>query len=327
MAGGKIRHWKHGWIPISPEAKAFVAGRGPRPVSTDVHPPKAALERAKARQAAWKAQQDAKKAREASATDVKSTQSGSFRFTTVDGYPDVVFKEVLELDRRPPEQYREVAKVATKVLAKYPRAEREPLHIGFSNELMPSTMADTANDYPNKIRLNVDMWDDPGGVATKMVQMRENHFGLTAEADNVEQFRANVLTHEIGHVLHMRDLHEMQNVPMSKAGNPEWGAIEGFAQEPVTPRSMGYSQMVGSMPADFPDIDADVPRWQADNLDRRSTYATTNPFEFFAEAFLDGTINGDKASESGKRAVQVAAQQFGPGSPSVRERLYGKAAS
>jgi hypothetical protein len=33
MAGGKIRHWKHGWIPVSPEAKAFVAGRGPRPVT------------------------------------------------------------------------------------------------------------------------------------------------------------------------------------------------------------------------------------------------------------------------------------------------------
>jgi hypothetical protein len=31
MAGGKVRHWKHGWIPVSPEAKAFVAGKGPKP--------------------------------------------------------------------------------------------------------------------------------------------------------------------------------------------------------------------------------------------------------------------------------------------------------
>jgi len=31
VAAGKIHHWKHGWIPISPEAKAFVAGKGPRP--------------------------------------------------------------------------------------------------------------------------------------------------------------------------------------------------------------------------------------------------------------------------------------------------------
>lgn len=26
-----VQHWKHGWIPISPEAKAFVAGKGPNP--------------------------------------------------------------------------------------------------------------------------------------------------------------------------------------------------------------------------------------------------------------------------------------------------------
>lgn len=28
---GKVRHWKHGWIPISPEAKAYVAHRGKNP--------------------------------------------------------------------------------------------------------------------------------------------------------------------------------------------------------------------------------------------------------------------------------------------------------
>lgn len=33
MAKGRVHHWKHGWIPISPEAKAYVAGgsKGPRP--------------------------------------------------------------------------------------------------------------------------------------------------------------------------------------------------------------------------------------------------------------------------------------------------------
>jgi len=34
MAAGRVYHWKHGWIPVSPEAKAFRAGRGPNP--TDV---------------------------------------------------------------------------------------------------------------------------------------------------------------------------------------------------------------------------------------------------------------------------------------------------
>ena len=34
MVAGRIRHWKHGWIPVSPEAKAYAAGRGPRPVTS-----------------------------------------------------------------------------------------------------------------------------------------------------------------------------------------------------------------------------------------------------------------------------------------------------
>lgn len=33
MPTGRVRHWKHGWIPVSAEAKAFVAGTGPRPVT------------------------------------------------------------------------------------------------------------------------------------------------------------------------------------------------------------------------------------------------------------------------------------------------------
>jgi hypothetical protein len=340
MAGGKIRHWKHGWIPISPEAKAFVAGRGPRPVSTDVHPPKAALERAKARQAAWKAQQAAKRAREASATDVKSTNSGSFRITRVDGYPDVHFKEVLELDRRPPEQYREVAKTVTDVLKPYPRATSYlDVEVGFSNELPGSVMADTNDAGVHKIRVNVNMWDRPGDTMAKAEAMRERNFGMTGQAGDLEQFRRNVITHEVGHLIHMRDEDEAHKI----AGSPDVkGAIEQFAQEPVTPRQMGYQDGQGQL-RNFPDadyfpqprnpdinkdvLDQQVPRWMADSLGRRSAYALSNQFEFFAEAFLDGTINGDKASESGKRAVQIAAQQFGPGSPSVRERLYGKAAS
>jgi hypothetical protein len=33
MVGGKIQHWKHGWIPITPEAKAYLAGLAPSPTS------------------------------------------------------------------------------------------------------------------------------------------------------------------------------------------------------------------------------------------------------------------------------------------------------
>lgn len=29
----RVQHWKHGWIPVSPEAKAYAEGRGPKPLS------------------------------------------------------------------------------------------------------------------------------------------------------------------------------------------------------------------------------------------------------------------------------------------------------
>lgn len=31
MAAGKLFHWKHGWVPVSAQAKAFAAGKGPKP--------------------------------------------------------------------------------------------------------------------------------------------------------------------------------------------------------------------------------------------------------------------------------------------------------
>jgi hypothetical protein len=39
--GGKIQHWKHGWIPLTPEARAFAAGLGPNPTA---EPARKALE-------------------------------------------------------------------------------------------------------------------------------------------------------------------------------------------------------------------------------------------------------------------------------------------
>lgn len=328
MVAGKIRHWKHGWIPISPEAKAYVAGKGPRPVTGTDPDLDAALKRSKARQAAWKHLQEQRGKVEA-ASGIKSQRVGGFRLTTVDGYPEVYFQEVLELDKRPPEQYREVAQIVHDALKPYPRAVKtNPVEIGFSNELMPSVMADTNNGKPHKIRVNVDMWDRPALTMQKAIGMRESHFGMTGEADDIEQFRKNVITHELGHELHMRDLDEMSSVPMSQAGDPHWGAIEQFTQEPVTLREMGITHIDGGG-EDYEGgpLDQQHERWEVDSLHGQSAYATTNNFEFFAEAFLDGTIHGDKATESGKRAVAIARKVFGPGSPTVRERLYGKEAA
>jgi hypothetical protein len=38
MARNRVQHWKHGWIPVSPEAKAYMAGRGPKPIGRNWSP-------------------------------------------------------------------------------------------------------------------------------------------------------------------------------------------------------------------------------------------------------------------------------------------------
>lgn len=52
-------------------------------------------------------------------------------------------------------------------------------------------------------------------------------------------------------------------------------------------------------------------RWQQDDLNGRSQYATTNVQEFIAEAFTDGYLNWDKASESGKFIYGLMQRAFG----------------
>lgn len=273
--------------------------------------PGEALKRSQARQAQWKHLEE-KRGELEKANGITVQQVGQYRITTVDGVPEVYFKEIPELDRRPPEQYREVATVAQRVLKDYPGAtEHNPLEMGWSNELGRTVMADTNQMPPHKIRLNVSMWDDPNGTMTQVKDMQARHFGVTAEAPDLATFRANVLTHEIGHVLHMRE-QDRQAGAAGVALRPElrgalpFGQIDKFANENVTPRQLGWSQAEG-----MPSVDDAVPRWQADNLNFQSDYATSDPFEFFAEAFLDGTINGDTASESGKRAVALARNIFG----------------
>jgi hypothetical protein len=306
---GRIQHWKHGWIPISPEAKAYAAGNGPRPLTTDLHPPAEALKRAKARQAAFQAAQAAIKP----AADIHSQQVGGYRITTVDGYPEVRFKEVMEVNKRPPEQYHEVAKIVQNVLKPYPLAAKDPITIGWSNELDPTVMADTdsrGGSIGHRIRLNTAMWDTPGATMVRIAGMKSRHWGVFAEASDLESFRRDVITHEIGHVLNFREQETHRND----------GPIDQLVFEQVTPAELGYTRVAeSSLPVgeDPPlgktlgRLDKPTYRWRIDSLDKQSTYATTDPYEFFAEAFLDGTINGDKASESGKRAVARAKISFG----------------
>lgn len=350
MVAGKVRHWKHGWVPLDDYARAIVAGKklksntGGKVIEPDfdeydrllrkkygIDPVQQEREQRQAKRAEWLKNHPEEAWMAPGPGEVRTRRNGPSNVTVVGGYPEVIFSEPLEVDRRPDDQYREVAEDVSFALRDFPRAAKNPLIIGFTDSLKPSVMADTNNLGPHKIRVNADMWDRPGITFAAVQTMREDKFGVTAvsidptesEEDQLAEFRRNVITHEVGHVLHMRDLDELINVPVTQVGDPRWGAIEAFVQEPVTPRQMRYTDI--DPPRNGPyTLDSSIARWEVDSLNKKSAYATSNPFEFFAEAFADGMINGNQASESGKRAVQIAEQQFGKGSPSVRDRMYGK---
>ena len=310
----RVFHWKHGWIPLDAYARAIVAEKK-RGAGSDTKPSAKALERAKARQSAYwaKAQQTIKVP-----SEVKSVQQGGYRITTVNGFPEVRFKEVLEVSKRPPEQYKEVAKVIQDALKPYPRVTADgPLEVGWSNELTPDVMADTNMLGGHRIRLQPSMWDDNWNTMRKVDDMKSRKFGVTAEAADVETFRRNVITHELGHVIHMKDQDEVARTNGVPTISPEmrtalpFGEIGKFAEEKVKPRDFGFTDV--DPPTNGPyALDQPTARWQVDSLNHQSAYALSDPFEFYAEAFLEGTLHGDKATESGKRAVALARKIFGP---------------
>jgi hypothetical protein len=103
----------------------------------------------------------------------------------------------------------------------------------------------------------------------------------------------------MGHNLH-RQIERLSDEALAE--------IDAFIDEPVAPRDLG-----------FDDDGEPRPRWKLDGLrpnddsgrTYQSMYATENRREWFAEAFADGMLNGDNASESGKRAVALVARYMG----------------
>ena len=329
---GRVYHWKHGWIPVSPEAKAYVAGRGPRPVTMPhisrlprkkyeptiaekgyMPPSPEALKRAEQRQREFFQQQKGK----TRVPGMKVETIGRTKITTFERFPEVEFHQDLngfDSDQEIERQY-EVAEQVQKLFKKYPKASREPVRISFSSELPDRTMAVTADEKPHTVTLNSKMFDRLDETLDKMHSMKDDKFGMTAvlvkegntgspisTEDQVAQFRENVLTHELGHVLHMRNRDRMVHSPHE--------AIMDFANEKVTPRELGFTEVLPTSMGGQ-DLDKPVRRFQADNLGGKSAYASQDPYEFFAEAFLEGNVLGDQASESGKRAVALAHELFG----------------
>lgn len=303
MAGGKIQHWKHGWIPISPDAKAYVAGRGPKPRrGVTRFPEQLELFEGVGR--------------------FHSEQVGGYKITRIDGYPEVVFSQDLngwDADL-PEDQMLETAEIVKEMAQQFPYLKKEPVIITIGR-LPSGTMGETLIAKPHNVTLNKLLWNDPSEARAIAADMKDRNFGMTAQIDGmfsrpinevVAEFRRNVIRHELAHVIHNRD-DDRANL---EGGNGPW--IEDFTKEKVTPREMGFTAAnpfndeITYANAHQMKMDRPVPRWMVDVLRNRpggyarSIYAMESPAEFFAEALTDGLAHGVKASESGKRAVELA---------------------
>lgn len=317
MATRRIRHWKHGWIPVSPEAKAYAAGKGPKPGTqklaatksyskmTDADKVKAAeimfgTDSAEHKAAQKKYGQTGKTSRIAEKMKVAETDGVTFvtykakEYDTGDGAG-----EPYEFT---PAQRTEIAKTVNEVRQHFPR-------------LKPITIVGVHDDD----NMGVTEWD---GRRISLAANLFNHENLQAARTNMgphgsivatspgadtddAAFRRGVIVHELGHAL------EMQRGDTSRdVGN-------SIAFEDITPRKLGYTHK--DLPPGAPDslLDRTAPRWPFDTLDRKSAYAGSNQWEWFAEAFADGYLNGEtgpggrRVTESGLRAVAKMRELYG----------------
>ena len=124
-------------------------------------------------------------------------------------------------------------------------------------------------------------------------------FAVYADGDTgAADARRGVALHEMGHVV----VHRLRH--LTATGRADVAAL---LYEMVTPASVGNTHTSNQKP---------VPRYKVDHLRHadgapRSVYANKNAHEFFAEAYADGMLFGDDASEAGKRAVAIARKHFG----------------
>lgn len=285
MVAGKIYHWKHGWIPVSPAAKAFVAGKGPKPTGQRFTRSLTQLEDFV----------------DSPAFD-SSRVSGRVKVAETDGVTFMTFKDrafdtgdgagdPYEFN---PSQRREIARTVNEVKKSFP--EMKPITIVGTND--PENMGTTEWDG-RRITLSSDMFD-PKKIAASNESWGE-HGTIASPLANKDAagFRRAVIVHELGHAL------EMQKGADSRTPG------ENMATEPVVPASVGFTPDM--LPPGVPRsvLRQYAPRFMVDTLDSKSAYAGANQWEWFAEAFADGYLNGDQTSESGQRAVKLIHQLYG----------------
>jgi hypothetical protein len=156
------------------------------------------------------------------------------------------------------------------------------------------------------------MWDDP--VVKDAIKGNEGVV-IATEAKTPAEFRKMAIQHELGHYVNARSREENGGRNGHSARRPV-GPLDALAGEMTTPRKEGYT---GVPPGERESVlDEPVPRFLADSLDHRSEYAVSGiPDEWVAEAILDGVVNGSRASKSGKAALAIATQEFGPADKQV----------
>lgn len=280
---GWVQHWKHGWIPITPEAKAYAKGRGLRLGELDPETRKKALDYITDVQKKKAEMKAAARSRERNRLGNAMSDSGNEVFLST-GRPMT------------DDQKKEVSAVVDEVVDRLPGL-KETGPIFLEKDDREDSWAETVLSPPNKVTLNTALWSNPSSVDAQMREWQDNHGAFAGQAKDEADFRRKTIIHELGHLVTAR-LGDSDKV----------GPLEDLVNEPVTPREMGYNSVDDG---DESSLDEHVPRWAADSLAHGSAYAITSPFEWTAEAFLDGYENGDNASPSGKRFYQAVLDAYG----------------
>lgn len=177
-----------------------------------------------------------------------------------------------------PDQQKQIAATVNELAAAFPGVKK-PTIIGY-------------NDID---RFGVTAWDGQSIHLSKRMfdqrirdEMRRNFGGpdgaiAAAYTDDEPAFVRALIAHEFGHVLQMQNAHA--KITASDRANQNAGAgIGGRYTWDNLPAADGHPQTV---------------------------YSNENEYEWFAEAFADGYLHGDQASESGKWAVNMLHNVYG----------------
>jgi hypothetical protein len=285
MAPQRIFHWKHGWIPLDHYA-ALEKGNG-RASTGKLHSSYTpSIEDIRNLLQPQYMQQDP--------ADVDFRDSSLF--SDMDNVNGVEFRTFKDESLDPGDgaakphkftagQKKEIAAVLNDLYRKFPQAKPITI-VGTEN---PSDHG-TTEWSGNRISLS-SMLFSPASIKESRASFGPN--GLIGAGSRTNaQFRRAVIVHEFGHALEM----QQGDVSREAGGN--------IANEVITPADLGIK-----LPPDSPPMYA--PRWKADTLKAQSAYATGNEYEWFAEAFTDGLLNGEMASPSGQRVLALTQRLYG----------------